>query len=239
MVAVAAPRQLPRKPIIIGGIVFAWLVLWLLFRNIGTLPLDASALTPLHRWVNDVNDAVGASRNSNPVFLYLFNEIRLVIDEFVTFVQALIAPLRSESFGVGLEHHVDGTGAQHVTGEPANRTTHCVALHLGHLAVDGHHQEHCLGERIDTVECRGFFRTEQAGSRQSLVGAAQNRARAAPTLQQGIAQARYGLGLDIHGKIVSYTFAATESTGRIRGMYGCTGAIRRPGGSRSPTSTLA
>ncbi|MGW6935745.1 ABC transporter permease [Lentzea sp. NPDC054927] len=96
MVAVAAPRQLPRKPLIIGGIILAWLVLWLLFRNIGTLPLDASALTPLHRWVNDVNDAIGASRNSNPLFLYFFNEIRLVIDEFVTFVQAMIA---QPSFG--------------------------------------------------------------------------------------------------------------------------------------------
>ncbi|MFC3896289.1 ABC transporter permease [Lentzea rhizosphaerae] len=96
MVAVAAPRQLPRKPLIIGGIVLAWLVLWLLLRNIGTLPLDASAMTPLHRWINSINDAVGASRNSNPLFLYFFNEIRLVINEFVTFVQALIA---QPSFG--------------------------------------------------------------------------------------------------------------------------------------------
>ena len=40
--------------------------------------------------------AVGANRNSNPLFLYFFNEIRLVIDEFVTFVQALIA---QPSFG--------------------------------------------------------------------------------------------------------------------------------------------
>ncbi|MCP2250353.1 ABC transporter permease [Lentzea aerocolonigenes] len=96
MVAVAAPRQLPRKALIIGAIVLAWLVLWLLLRNIGTLPLDASAMTPLHRWINSINDAVGASRNSNPLFLYFFNEIRLVINEFVTFVQALIA---QPSFG--------------------------------------------------------------------------------------------------------------------------------------------
>ncbi|GAB2861127.1 ABC transporter permease [Lentzea nigeriaca] len=97
MVAVAVPRrQIPRKALIVGGIVLAWLALWLVFRNVGTLALDASELTPLHRWVNSVNDAVGASRNSNPVFLYFFNEIRLVIDEFVRFVQALIA---QPSFG--------------------------------------------------------------------------------------------------------------------------------------------
>jgi glycine betaine/proline transport system permease protein len=101
MVAVAAPRQAPRvfqhkKSLIFAGIVLAWLVLWLVFRNVGTLALGAADLTPLHRWINDVNDAVGASRNSNPVFLYFFNEIRLVIDEFVTFIQALIA---QPSFG--------------------------------------------------------------------------------------------------------------------------------------------
>ncbi|MCX2949570.1 ABC transporter permease subunit [Lentzea sp. NEAU-D7] len=101
MVAVAAPRQLPRlfqhrKSLIFAGIVLAWLALWLVFRNVGTLALGAADLTPLHRWINDVNDAVGASRNSNPVFLYFFNEIRLVIDEFVTFIQALIA---QPSFG--------------------------------------------------------------------------------------------------------------------------------------------
>ncbi|SDG18665.1 glycine betaine/proline transport system permease protein [Lentzea fradiae] len=96
MVAVAASRQIPRKPLLVGGIVLAWLVLWLVLRDVGTLPLDASQLTPLHRWINEVNDAVGASRNTNPVFLYFFNEIRLVIDEFVTLIQALIA---QPSFG--------------------------------------------------------------------------------------------------------------------------------------------
>ncbi|MEU3648705.1 ABC transporter permease subunit [Lentzea sp. NPDC034063] len=85
-----------KKALIFAGIVLAWLVLWLVFRNVGTLALGAADLTPLHRWVNEINDAVGASRNSNPVFLYFFNEIRLVIDEFVTFIQALIA---QPSFG--------------------------------------------------------------------------------------------------------------------------------------------
>ncbi|WP_089922208.1 ABC transporter permease subunit [Lentzea albida] len=101
LVAVAAPTSQPRalqhrKSLVLAGIVVAWLVLWVLFRNVWTLSLGAADLTPLHRWINDVNDAVGASRNSNPVFLYFFNEIRLVIDEFVTFVQALIA---QPSFG--------------------------------------------------------------------------------------------------------------------------------------------
>ncbi|KOV82722.1 ABC transporter permease subunit [Nocardia sp. NRRL S-836] len=100
MVAVSAPRPVPRpkvhKGLIAGGVVLVWLLLWLLFRDTATLALGASELTPLHRWVNELNDAVGASRNSNPLFLYFFNEIRLVIDGFVTFVQAMIA---QPSFG--------------------------------------------------------------------------------------------------------------------------------------------
>ena len=43
----------------------------------------AADLTALHRWLNDVNDSIGANRNSNPLFLYFFNEIRLVIDSLV------------------------------------------------------------------------------------------------------------------------------------------------------------
>ena len=55
----------------------------------------AADLTRLHRWLNDVNDTIGANRNSNPLFLYFFNEIRLVIDDLVTFVQDLISqPVR-------------------------------------------------------------------------------------------------------------------------------------------------
>src|SRR5207248_3715119 len=37
------------------------------------------------------NDSIGANRNSNPLFLYFFNEIRLVIDNLVTFIQHLIS----------------------------------------------------------------------------------------------------------------------------------------------------
>ncbi|MFI1052973.1 ABC transporter permease, partial [Streptomyces griseoruber] len=53
--------------------------------------LAAADLTGLHRWFNDVNDSIGANRNSNPLFLYFFNEIRLVIDTLVTFIQDLIS----------------------------------------------------------------------------------------------------------------------------------------------------
>ncbi|MGW7383164.1 ABC transporter permease [Streptomyces sp. NPDC054794] len=72
-------------------ILVLWLVLFAVLRGKQTLSLAAADLTGLHRWLNDVNDSIGADRNSNPLFLYFFNEIRLVIDNLVTFIQDLIS----------------------------------------------------------------------------------------------------------------------------------------------------
>lgn len=90
----AAPAKRTRRVsrgVVVAGIVVAWLVLFAVLRGKQTLSLAAADLTGLHRWFNDVNDSVGANRNSNPLFLYFFNEIRLVIDNLVTFVQHLIS----------------------------------------------------------------------------------------------------------------------------------------------------
>ncbi|MFJ9821814.1 ABC transporter permease [Streptomyces sp. NPDC101151] len=90
--AVAAPaaRKVSR-PMVLAAILIAWLVLFAVLRGRQTLTLAAADLTGLHRWLNDVNDTIGANRNSNPLFLYFFNEIRLGIDNLVTFVQSLIS----------------------------------------------------------------------------------------------------------------------------------------------------
>jgi glycine betaine/proline transport system permease protein len=81
----------PSRAAVLGGIVVVWLGGWVLLRGVNTLPLPAAELTPLHRALNDLNDTIGASRNSNPVFLYFFNVIRLVVGAFTTFWQALVA----------------------------------------------------------------------------------------------------------------------------------------------------
>ncbi len=89
-----APAKRVRKvsrPMVVGAILAGWLVLFVVLRGKQTLALGAADLTDLHRWFNDVNDSIGANRNSNPLFLYFFNEIRLVIDSLVTFVQELIS----------------------------------------------------------------------------------------------------------------------------------------------------
>ncbi|MFD7407072.1 ABC transporter permease [Streptomyces sp. NPDC059866] len=90
----AAPAKSVRKvsrSMVVAAILVVWLVLFLVLRGKQTLALAAADLTDLHRWFNDVNDSIGANRNSNPLFLYFFNEIRLVIDSLVTFVQELIS----------------------------------------------------------------------------------------------------------------------------------------------------
>ncbi|MCX4879118.1 MULTISPECIES: proline/glycine betaine ABC transporter permease [unclassified Streptomyces] len=90
----AAPVKGARKVsrlMVLAAILVGWLVLFALLKGKQTLSLAAADLTGLHRWINDLNDSIGANRNSNPLFLYFFNEIRLVIDNLVTFVQHLIS----------------------------------------------------------------------------------------------------------------------------------------------------
>ncbi|MEO6090870.1 MAG: hypothetical protein ABIQ18_47985, partial [Umezawaea sp.] len=81
----------PSRGVVVALILVLWLALWAVLRGLHTLALGPAQLTPLHQSLNDLNDAIGASRNTNPLFLYFFNEIRLVIDEFVIFLQSLIA----------------------------------------------------------------------------------------------------------------------------------------------------
>jgi len=87
---VVGVRRVSRR-MMVAAILVVWLLLFAVLRGKQTLTLAAADLTGLHRWFNDVNDSIGADRNSNPLFLYFFNEIRLVIDNLVTFIQHLIS----------------------------------------------------------------------------------------------------------------------------------------------------
>ncbi len=95
MAAVAATtrRSLsrPGRRIAVLGVLVAWVLLWLLFRGTDTLPLARSDLTALHLRLNDARDWVDANRNSSPVFLYVFNEIRVVVDALASALRTLIA----------------------------------------------------------------------------------------------------------------------------------------------------
>ena len=97
LVAIRAWIQEHTRLALVVAILAGWLLLYLVFRGVNTLPLAPAQLTDLHRWLNDLNDSIGANRNSSPIFLYFFNEIRLVVDEFVTFLQYLVAQPRAGS----------------------------------------------------------------------------------------------------------------------------------------------
>jgi len=77
--------------VLIAGILLAWLLGFTLLRGQDTLNLATADVNALHTGFNHLNDAVGANRDSNPLFLYFFNEIRLVIDQLTTFISGLVS----------------------------------------------------------------------------------------------------------------------------------------------------
>nr|WP_246562392.1 ABC transporter permease subunit [Streptomyces roseirectus] len=79
------------RPRAVAAILVGWLLLFTVLKGKQTLSLAAADLTDLHRWFNDVNDSIGANRDSNPVFQYFFNDIRAAIDHLAVFVQELIS----------------------------------------------------------------------------------------------------------------------------------------------------
>ncbi|WP_424536716.1 ABC transporter permease [Sphaerisporangium viridialbum] len=93
---VTARRPVWSRPYLLAGILAAWVLLWAFFRGHATLPLGGAELTPLHERISEAANAIDDSRNENPFFLYFVNYIRLFIDEFVRFIQALIS---QPSFG--------------------------------------------------------------------------------------------------------------------------------------------
>ncbi len=89
--AVPVALRRPARATVAGAAVLGWLLLFAVYRGHQTLFLDTADVTPLHQRINDVNTWIGAHRNSSPVFLYFFNEIRVVINALVTFIQSLIS----------------------------------------------------------------------------------------------------------------------------------------------------
>lgn len=81
----------PSRRVLAGAVVAAWVLLWVLLRGQDTLFLSPSALTPLHRDLNGLSDAVGAARGSSPLFLYGFDVVRVALDAVVGGVLDLVA----------------------------------------------------------------------------------------------------------------------------------------------------
>ncbi|QIS19987.1 ABC transporter permease [Nocardia terpenica] len=99
--AVPAPAQrgirrlTARRPALgvtsVAGVLIVWIVAFTRLRGRDTLALAPADTTGLHRWLSRVQTAVGEHRGSSPIFTYLFNPVRAVIDGFAGALQDLIA----------------------------------------------------------------------------------------------------------------------------------------------------
>lgn len=81
----------PSRGVLVVVILAAWLVGWLILRGVDTLTLGAAQLTDLHRWLNEVNDDIGAASGDHPLFTYFFDPIRVVVGSVTELFQALLA----------------------------------------------------------------------------------------------------------------------------------------------------
>ncbi|MBI3428541.1 MAG: ABC transporter permease, partial [Actinobacteria bacterium] len=71
----------------LSALMVAFLAFALVFSGRATLHLDRSSLTPFHDWLNQLGDWIDRSRNSNPFFLYLVNQIRASINSLVSLLR--------------------------------------------------------------------------------------------------------------------------------------------------------
>ena len=70
-------RSIPRGVYAIGVALLIWFVAWRLFNGVWTLPLQSAEVTPLHLWLNEVNAWVRDNRDSNVLFVLVFDSIRI------------------------------------------------------------------------------------------------------------------------------------------------------------------
>ncbi len=88
---VARRKRLGRPATTVAVLIALWLVLRIALAGRWTLEIGRSELTPLHGALNDLNDWVGANRNSSPIFLYFFNYIQLAVEAIGSLFTQLFA----------------------------------------------------------------------------------------------------------------------------------------------------
>lgn len=84
-------RRPSRRLLVLVALLVAWVLAWALLRGRWTLALGASELTGVHEALNTFNAYVGGSRGSSPLFTYLFDPIRAVVDGLTNLLTTAIA----------------------------------------------------------------------------------------------------------------------------------------------------
>ncbi|MFC6157899.1 ABC transporter permease subunit [Kribbella jiaozuonensis] len=74
----------PRRSVVVGVLLVAWVALYFVLRGIDTLVLGGQETTALHRWLTEHRDDVGQGN-------VLFDAIRIAVDHFVVLLQNLIS----------------------------------------------------------------------------------------------------------------------------------------------------
>lgn len=87
----AGRRRLSARTLVLVAVLVLWGLSWLALRGRWTLGLGTSDLTGVHLALNDFNAWVSAGRGSSPVFSYLLDPIRAVIDALTNLLTVTIA----------------------------------------------------------------------------------------------------------------------------------------------------
>ncbi len=74
----------PRRAVIVGVLLVAWVAAWFVLKGVNTLALGGQETTALHRWLTDHRDFLGGGN----AFL---DAIRVAVDQIVILLQAVIA----------------------------------------------------------------------------------------------------------------------------------------------------
>ena len=87
----ALPGWLKRRSTLVLLVVGAWFVLGSIFSGVHTLELSTATNTPATDWLREFAASIRGSRSEAPIFVYVFNPFREVIEGFIELIRALIS----------------------------------------------------------------------------------------------------------------------------------------------------
>lgn len=84
-------RIADRKALLLVVLLGIWIVVSRFFQDVDTLQISTAEDTPVTEAFREGAAAIRGNRSSSPIFLYLFNPIRIFINDFVELIRALIS----------------------------------------------------------------------------------------------------------------------------------------------------